>query len=194
MKRLLILAFVLTATGSNCQTYSISYTEINVLNISVQINYSGSNYSSPYFSTYSALNTLQQRYDYYHGIISNEWGRLNNFELLNSYNRQLLNNHKIEVQNYFYSNNQFTHVDWARNGQFAVQIVNYIGSIYNVKSIKSEISLLKAIRYEYYRLKNEYPSTFHKSTRYYELAEALNKLKSCSPSEIDAIAFKYGLW
>ena len=190
----LICSFFLSTNFSKAQTYSISYSEISVMYLSVSISYSGSSYSSPYFSTAYALNTLQQRYDYYHGMISNEWGRLENFELLNASNKATLNNHKITIRNYFAQNNQFTHVDWAQNGQFAIEVVNYISGIYNYSSIKSEISLLKAINTEYNRLKRTDPDNFHKSTRYNELATVLGKLKTCSTSEIGNLSVTYGLW
>jgi hypothetical protein len=137
---------------------------------------------------------MQQRYDYYHGMVSNEWGRLESFQLLNASNKVMLDNHKVAVRNYFSQNNSFTHVDWARNGEFAVQVVNYIGSIYNNSYIKSEVSLLKAINSEYRRLKTNDPDNFHKSSRYSELALVLNKLKTCSTSEIGNLAVTYGLW
>jgi hypothetical protein len=188
------LYILLSFNNSKAQSYSISYSEISIMSLSVSITYYGSAYSSPYFNTASALNTLQQRYNYYYGMINNEWGRLEEFDLLNESNRIILNNHKIDVRNYFAQNNGFTYVDWAQNGQFAVQVVNYIGAIYNYSSIKNEISLLKAINSEYRRLKQNNPDNFHKSTRYSELALVLNKLKSCSTSEIGNLAVTYGLW
>jgi hypothetical protein len=187
-------AFLLSANVSKAQSYSISYSEISVMYLSVSINYSGSSYSSPYFSTAYVLNTLQQRYDYYYKMVNNEWGRLENFELLNASNKVTLNNQKIIIRNYFAQNNYFTYVDWAQNGQFAVSIVNYISGIYNNSNIKSEINLLKAINSEYNRLKSTDPDNFHKSTRYNELATVLGKLKTCSASEIGNLAVTYGLW
>jgi hypothetical protein len=191
---ILYCAFFLTSNLSTAQTYSISYSEISVINLSLSISYSGSSYSSPYFSTSYALNTLQQRYDYYHNMVSNEWGRLENFELLNASNKITLNNHKITIRNYFAQNNNFSYVDWAQNGQFAVDVVNYISSIYNNSYIKSEINLLKAINSEYYRLKRTDPDNFYKSTRYNELATVLTKLKTCSASDIGNLSVTYGLW
>jgi hypothetical protein len=193
---ILICAFFLVAGiyRVNAQSYSISYSEISVMSLSVRISYSGSSYSSPYFNTASALNTLQQRYDYYHKMISNEWGRLEDFDLLNANNKVTLNNHKIAVRDFFAQNSGLSRIDWAQNGAYAVEITNWIGSIYNNKSIKSEISLLKAINSEYRRLKNNDPDNFHKSSRYSELALVLNKLKTCSTSEIGNLAVTYGLW
>jgi hypothetical protein len=181
--------------GTSTQNYStISYTELNIIYLSVKVSYSGSNYAPSNFSYNTALNTMQARYDYYYKMINNEWGKLEEFDLINSNNKTTLNNHKIAIRNYFKNNNSFTHVDWARNGDFALKIVKYIGNIYNNTDIKSEISLLKAINNEYYRLKKSDPDNFHKSTRYGELMTVLGKLKYCSTSEIGTLSANYGLW
>ena len=181
---------------SQSQNYStISYTELNIIYLSVKVNYSGSNYAPSNFSYNTALNTMQARYDYYFKMMSNEWGKLEEFDLINSTNKTILNNHKVEVRNYFKKNeNNFTHVDWARNGDFALKIVKYVGSIYNNTGIKSEIKLLTAINNEYYRLKKSNPDSFHKSARYGELMTVLGKLKYCSTSEIGSLSADYGLW
>ena len=180
---------------SQSQNYStISYTELNIIYLSVKVSYSGTNYAPSNFSYDKALSTMQARYDYYYKMINNEWGKLEEFDLINSTNKTTLNNHKIEIRNYFKNNNGLTHVDWAQNGDFALKIVKYVGSIYNNTDIKSEIKLLTAINNEYYRLKKSNPDSFHKSSRYGELMTVLGKLKYCSTSEIGSLSADYGLW
>lgn len=174
---------------------TISYTELNIIYLSVKVNYNGTNYAPYNFSYEKALNTMQARYDYYYKMINNEWGKLEQFDLINSTNKTTLNNHKVEIRNYFKINeNNFRNVDWAQNGNLALNIVKYVGSIYNNTNIKSEILLLKAINNEYYRLKKSDPDNFHKSTRYGELMTVLDKLKYCSTSEIATLSVNYGLW
>ena len=186
----LICTFLLSSNVSKAQTHSISYYEISVMYLSVSISYSGSSYSSPYFSTAKVLNTLQKRYDYYHGMVSNEWGRLENFELLNASNKVTLNNHKITIRNYFDQNNKFTHVDWAQNGQFAVELVNRISAIYNNSNIKNEISLLQSCQTELSRIKNKDPDNYLYSKRYQSIMKTLEKLKNCSTSEIQGLSWE----
>jgi hypothetical protein len=186
----------LNQARSQTQNYStISYTELNIIYLSVKVRYSGSNYTPSNFSYEKALSTMQARYDYYYNMINNEWGKLEEFDLINSNNKTTLNNHKVEIRNYFKINeNNFRNVDWAQNGNLALNIVKYVGSIYNDTDIKSEITLLKAINNEYYRLKKSDPDNFHKSTRYGELITVLGRLKYCSTSEIGSLSVEYGLW
>ena len=187
---------MINSNYSNSQNYStINYTQLNIIALSVKIQYSGSTYAPSKFSYSSALNTMQERYDYYYNMMNNEWGKLEKFDLINYSNKTTLNNHKVEIRNYFKNNkNILTNINWAQNGQFALKIVDYVGSIYSNSAIKSEVLLLKAIDNEFYRLKKSNPDSFHKSTRYAELLTVLNKLESCSTSEIKSLSTTYGLW
>lgn len=196
MRKLLAVNFLLcfiSWSKLNAQTYNINYSELTIINLSISINYSGSNYSSPYTSTWAQLNTLQQKFDFYKGMVEKEYGRLMSFDLLNESNRLTLNAHKVLVRIYF-EQNDMSRVDWSQNSNFAHQLVNYISSIYNFAEIKSEISLLKAVYAEYNRLKAADPDNFYKSARYNELGLVLTTLKTCNPSEIGKLAFTYGLW
>lgn len=183
---------------SHGQTYSISYSQIEVVSYSIKYSYSNNGsydyQAGNYYSSEEMLATLEARYNYNRKLVTNEWGKLKQCVLINQYNKQGLYAHQTAVDKYFEENNAaLSTVDWAQNGKLAMELVTYISSIYNNKGIKAELQILHNINAEYYRIKNKNPDDFYKSDRYYELAYVLKSLETCSVSEISELAFKYGL-
>jgi hypothetical protein len=167
---------------------------LEIISFSITIKYEDDAFYPDYYSTASALSTLQARYDYYHGMINKAWGKVHNFHCINETNEKKITNKDIEINNYMIANGYFTHVDWAQNGSFAVKICEWMTDVFNNTYVKNEIKLLQAINTEYWRLKKTYPDDFYKRDRYFDLCKAIEELKTCSTSEIENISSNYGLY
>lgn len=192
MKKLILFYFLWIASFVFSQTY-ISETYITAVNYSIKISYSGSSYSysKPYSSTqHYAQATLQARYDYNHQWCSNEYWAVKNLTLVNASNRATLNNYRNQRLPWVYNAIKTWNLGVDQN---AYTIINYCCEIFSYPAIKDEISILKAINGEIHRLKRTLPGEYHLSKRYQELSVVLTKLNGCSPSEINTIAWNYGL-
>lgn len=177
--------------------YSISYTQIEIIQFSLKINYYNDKYinSSYGYSSQSILSTLQGRHDYYKRMVSDAWGSIRKFALINNYNNGVISKDLKEVEDWFAQNRyMLSQVDWARNGSYAENITNWISYTYDRPTIKSEVKLLNSINAEYNRLKNQYPDDFYKKPRYNELGLVLKLLESCDSDKIGELAMKYGLF
>lgn len=172
------------------QNHSISYRQLEIINYSVQITYVNNSYS-PTITYQGTLRTLQERYDYYYSMINNAWGKVRYCELINVHNNLKMREHDKEVGIYLQN---FSRVDWAANGNLAIQIRDWIISIFNNKHIKAELNVLQAINREYYRLKRKYPEDFYKRGRYLELGKVLKLIEQCEPSKVAEIGMEYGLF
>lgn len=192
MKKLFLILILIAKSIVFSQTY-ISATYITAVNYSIKISYSGSNYSysKPYYNTqHYAQATLQARYDYNHQWCSNEYWAVKDLTLVNASNRATLSNYKNQRLPWVYNAIKTWNLGVDQN---AHTIINYCCEIFSYKAIKDEISILRAINGEIHRLKRTLPGEYHLSKRYQELSTVLTKLNGCSPSEINTLAWNYGL-
>ena len=191
-----ILSFLIfvSCSSNNLAQSTISYWDLEVISLSLRITYYYDSYRSDYLNTSRALATLQARYDYYYGMISDAWGRVQNFRLVNTSNNYKLERKNIDITNFVNSNHGLRYVDWAANGDYAISTANWMTDIFNDSSIKAEIKLLKAISRELLRLKSNYPDDYYKRERYFEIGKVLRLLESSYPSEISDLAMTYGLF
>jgi hypothetical protein len=171
--------------------YEITSYDLVIVQNSYTISYSQNNYNrfQPDLSFHNnVLQTLQARYDYNYNRVSGEYTRLWHLELINETNKAIFKDYKDVISR----NVDTKDVNWGIDAN-ADAWITYITQPFNVESIKNEIKLLQKINAEINRIKRTDPDNFYKSKRYTEMAEVLNKLKSCSISEISNIAWKYGL-
>jgi hypothetical protein len=124
-------------------------------------------------------------------MINKAWGEVRYCELINIHNNLKLRQHDREVENHL---QKFRGVDWGANGNLAIQLRDWITSIFNDANVKAELKVLQAINNEYYRLKRTYPDDFYKRDRYLELGKVLKLIEKCAPSEIGSIGMEYGLF
>ncbi len=197
-KSFILFGLVLTLLNSELQgqtfnTSYLSYNSIEIVNYSVKFSFSSSgtySYYAPYISSQYVLANLQSRYDYYHSIVSEEYHKLNGLTLINRENQETLQAYKEKRLNWIVAN--IKKIDFT-NVNYSNKTINYLCEIYSYPSIKSELSLLKAINLEIKRLAYKYPGEYHKTERYKELGLVLSKLANCSTSEIGRLAWDYGL-
>ena len=189
MKNIFILLLVtLTIINKGKAQYStsyISYEYTEILALSIEISYS---YSSGTYQPYSpsgfygnALALLQARYDKNHAIISKEYYKLKELELINKYNQSTLTNYRNQRLNWVYQAGSTWNVGNETN---TAKIINYCCEIYSYPSIKKEIYLLQRCQNEITRLKREDPNNYPLSKRYNSISKVLEKLANCQPEEI----------
>jgi hypothetical protein len=191
-----VCLYTLPSNKAFSQTYNssyISYNYLEVIEYSIKFSYSSSgSYShySPYYSTGNTLATLQARYDYYHSVISIEYYKLKDLNLINKKNKETLLSFQNNRLSWIYKACSTWDLSNSTNSNY---IINYCCEIYSYPSIKNEISLLSSINSEINRLKRDYPGEYHKTERYKELGIVMDKLTNCSISEIGQMSWDYGL-
>jgi uncharacterized protein (TIGR02145 family) len=189
------LFWALSANTMKGQTSSnsISFYHIEIINFSTKFYYNtnGSyDYASSGFSYQNALETMQARYDYYHGLVSNEYFKLKDFSVINQGNQRILEDYKNQRLNWVYNAGSNWDLGVPDN---AISILNYCTEIYSFSTIKEEILLLKQVNREIKRLKAQYPNDFYNTQRYADLSAAIKELYNCAPSEISNLSWRYGL-
>lgn len=190
MKCFLLILLVGIGSTSWAQNYTVTYTQLRIISYSVNITYVNNQYKAP--SNYQGtLNTMQARYDYYYSMVNTAWGKVRDCELINKVNNGVVRRHDREIESYL---KPYSRVDWARNGDAAIKIRNWILSVFDLQNIKTEIQVLQAINKEYNRLKRSYPDDFHKRDRYFELGKVLKLIETCSPNEVGDLGMQYGLF
>jgi len=170
----------------------LSQEKINVLSIIVQNNYffSNNNYI-PYIPgdaiQYSAYATFQARYDRAHSIVSTEYWKLKNLDLINRQNLEYLN--KYRVSRIEWVDNNIKSADLSKQ-EVLNNFVNNLCEIYKRPEIKSEISLLKSCYDEMNRIKRNDPDNFIYSKRYRAIVSVLNKLENIPLSSINSLSWE----
>lgn len=191
LKIFISLCFGITINHSKAQSYiSIEYLEI--VEYSVEFYYSNNtyHYSTPASSYGNVLSTMQGRFDYYHAIISEEYGKLQNLTMVNETNQATLQEFRNQRLQFIYNAGSTWDLSKTSN---ANQIINYCCEIYTYPGVAAELKLLRNMSYEIGRLKYANPNTYYTSDRYKELGDVLTKLKTCPSSEIHSLAWNNGL-
>jgi hypothetical protein len=203
MRELNIIIILLMCFNSNAQsTYeqtklAIDKIEVNRNVTYIEIKIVQNSISAPYSNgvrkdnSIYVLDQLQSKFDYNYKLVNDAYNTVAYQEFVNPHNKYLISNWNNQVEEYV---QQLNNVNWARTGDYAVRVKNWILQIYDEPSIKSEIILSQAIHYELIRLKYENPGSFHKTDRYFELMKAINELKTCNQYKISDISYKYGLF
>jgi hypothetical protein len=192
-KKLIFFSIFVCAFASLTLGQTISYQSISIVQNSVSYYYSGDTYSYTAPSSVSlgdALASAQARFDYYHKMISNEYFKLKDLQLINKTNQASLSSFKVDALPWVKKMGSTTNVG---DSKWANEILKYCCQLYTWPSIKQEIELLNAINLELNRLKREFPGTFHTTDRYKEIGTVLSTLESCSTSEIAKLAWDHGL-
>jgi hypothetical protein len=184
MKKLLLFLICLSF-WHNGKTQSVSYltTEYTeILSYSIEFTYYYETYKpySPYVSNANILATLQARYDRNYSIISKEWGKLLNLELINVTNKATLKNHKEVISSEIKAkcNGDLGNQDYANYW------IEYVTQTFRVPSIKDEIKLLQKCDAEINRIKYEDPNNYPNSKRYKSISKVLKELESCPTNNI----------
>lgn len=151
-----------------------------------------SDYYQPFYSPGNILAARQAKFDYNYNLVNSAYSKVYYQELINQENTIELNNWKNKVNSFV--SRKLNSVDWSVQTKYAIEVREYFFNIYKRENIKKEIILLQNIDNELNRIKREYPGTFHKTDRYFEILQALSDLKTCKPSEIENISFRYGLF
>ncbi|MDR3713050.1 MAG: hypothetical protein P4L51_09570 [Puia sp.] len=194
----LLLSFPALISGAKAQSY-LDQTQLKIVINITSYYYSNEAYQAynPY-PGYSMLNVwngmlsaLQERYDYAHNILSTEYRKLQELELVNAYNSELLTSTRNQIN--AYSESYYSKVDFSNYNNFSSWL-KYFTSIYAVPSVRQEIALLSAINKEMYRLKYKDPDHFYKSERYRDLGTVLSELKTIDKDSIPTLSWKYGLF
>jgi hypothetical protein len=188
MRNFALLILILLSTECLSQSVSyLSYKYTEILSISIKYNYYGNSYQSyePYVSTGNIMATLQARYDRNSKIISQEWGKLLNLELINVYNKQTLDLHKKEIN----AGMKNCRDDLSKQ-YIADQWIEYVTQTFRVPSIKNEIKLLQSCYKELNRIKQNDPDNYIYSKRYKAINKVLNRLESCPTSEINSLSWE----
>lgn len=192
---LLTLAF---SSGAKAQSY-MTQNQVNIIFNITTYSYSNNTYMAynPYPGKSMVdvwggmMRAMQARYDYAHNILSTEYRKLKNLELINIYNVEGLNVNRNAI--IAYSEPNYSKVDFTIYANFSSWLT-YITSIYQHPSIKQEITLLKAVNTELNRIKNNDPDNFYKSDRYKDLNSVLSDLKTINKDSISTLNWKYGLF
>lgn len=192
-KKLILFSIFVCALASLAQGQTtLSYQTISIVQNSVSYYYIGEtySYSAPSSSLGNALAAMQARFDYNHQILSNEYHKLQDLQLINKTNQASLSAFKVEALPWV--KKMITTTD-VGDSKWANQILTYCCQLYSRPAIKQEIELLKAINLELNRLKREFPGTFHTTDRYKEIGTVLSTLENCSTSGIADLAWEHGL-
>jgi len=198
-KIIFITIFYSITSPCSSQQYNTSFVAVTsddliIVGQTTSFTYSGNSYVpfTPDWNFYNnALTTMQARYDYNYQRINGEYGKLLKLKLINPENQKILNEYQIFIDNKI-KNTHTDNIDWSIDKN-ANSYLNFITQVYKIESIKSEIKLLQNIQYELIRIKYKDPDNFYHSKRYEELISALRDLKNSGASEINNIAWKYGL-
>lgn len=187
-----LLVYLITNQSFGQSATFLTQDKINVLSIVVQNNYyfNSGNYI-PYTPNdvvqYSAYATMQARYDRGHSIVSAEYWKLKNLELINKQNIAYLNNYKNSRIKWVDTN--IKSADLGKQEVLNVFIKN-LCEIYDRPEIKNEISLLKSCHDELNRIKRNDPDNFIYSKRYRAIVSVLSKLENISPSLINTLSWE----
>ena len=203
MRKLNIIIFLLMCFNLNAQsTYertklalekievnrNVTYIDIKIVQNSISAPYSNGVRKD---NAVYVLDQLQSKFNYNYKLVNDAYNTVAYQEFINPDNKLIISKWNVQVENYV---QKLNNVDWARTGDYAERVKNWILQIYDEPSIKSEIILSQAIHYELIRLKRDNPESFHKSDRYFELMKEINELKTCDKYKISDISLKYGLF
>jgi hypothetical protein len=130
---------------------------------------------------------MQGRFDYYHEIVSVEYGKLKDFKLINEYNQASLQAYKDQRLYEIYNAGSTWDLSITANAQ---KLISYCTEIYSDPFIKSEILLLQSCKTEIDRIKYKDPDNYIYSKRYKSILKTLDLLKSCKPSEISNLSWE----
>lgn len=192
MKNSFITKYFLTLLASltflQSQGQSVSYiipeqyNEILILSVSFSYSSSGTyTYSYPFGFYGAALETMQARYDQNHKIISKEYNKLKDLELINKTNQKTLQTYKDQRLDWIYKAGS----NWDLGNQDnANKILNYCCEIYSYPSIKKELKLLQKCETELTRLKTKDPDSYLYTPRYRAISKLLSRLADCPTDEI----------
>ena len=137
------------------------------------------------------LSRMQARYDYNHEILTTEYRKLLNLQLVNSWNQSFLVEQRKKVTAWLEKN--YTQIDISEPANFE-NVLTIITVLFKMDSIAEELKLLNKINKEIERLKLADPDNFYKSARFEDMKKALNKLKSYDRMKVGEIAVEYGLF
>ena len=194
MKSILTSFVFLWIIASKNLSYSqfISYEYTQILSYSLEITYS---YSTGSYQPYSpdmnfygnALAQMQARYDRNHAILSKEYYKLKDLNLINVNNKTTLNNYRANRLNWIY--NAISTWDLGNESNTS-NIRNYCCEIYSYTGVKNELNLLQSCQIELNRIKYKDPDNFLYSKRYNSIMKTLEKLKNCSVEEIKNLSWE----
>ncbi|MCB9336147.1 MAG: fibrobacter succinogenes major paralogous domain-containing protein [Flavobacteriales bacterium] len=196
MKNFYTSLFLLLLLLGNKRTFSqysasyLSYEYTEILVYSLSITYTVSDNYYPYTRTSFYANSLassQSRYDYNHNIVSTEYGRLWNLELINNSNKTILAKYKAMIKNEIDVNS--THADFSKES-ITQEYISFISQPFNVPSIKDEIKLLQSCQTELNRIKYKDPNNYIYSKRYKAISKTLELLENCEPSQINNLSWE----
>ena len=163
---LTIISLLIVAKGG-AQNYhrQISYEYLEILTFSLEFSYSNSGTYQPnaVFSLYgNALIALEERYKKNHAIISAEYYKLKDLEMINLYNRDILNTYRnARLQTIYQAGSTW---DLSKSAD-ASRLLEFCCEIYSYPSIKRELTLLKNCQNEIDRLKRVNPDGYPLTTR-----------------------------
>lgn len=175
---------------SQYSTSYLSYEYTEILSYSIKITYSTSGSYKPttiYDFYGNALSTLQARYDQNRKVIEEEYGRVWYLELINKSNKATLNKYKSTIKAEIDA--KAGYADFSKSS-VTDSWVNFISQPFRISSIKDEIKLLQSCQKELNRIKYQDPDNYIYSKRYKSIAQTLEKLKTCSSSEIKNLSWQ----
>jgi len=189
----LILPLFITYSVQAYSQYSssyLSYEYTEILSYSIKITYSTSGSYKPttIYDIYgNALNTLQAKYDQNRKVVEKEYGKLWSLELINNSNKATLQNYKVTIKAELdaYSGS----ADFSKSS-VTDEYISFISQPFRISSIKDEIKLLQSCQTELNRIKLKDPDNYIYSERYKSIVQTLDKLKTCSPSEIKNLSWE----
>lgn len=138
----------------------------------------------------NSLNKRTQMYEAGFSKLQKEYNVLMDLKLINKVN-------KISLERYKSSVNKWTEKSFSKFDLSIQSEVDKISKFYSQwledEKLREEYFLVKRIDLELSRLKVKDPDGFYKSDRYKEILDAINQITNCSLSDINSIAWKYGL-
>lgn len=168
----------------------LSYEYIEILSYSITITYteSGSYKPTSMYDFYgNALSTLQARYDHNREVVSQEYGKLWNLELINESNKATLNYYKQAIKEELDANSGSA--DFSKSS-VTEEYISFISQPFRVQSISDEIKLLQSCQIELNRIKYKDPDNYIYSKRYKSIVQTLELLKNCSVSDIKYLSWE----
>ncbi len=178
MKKKILLYFQFIPLFSLCQQISVEYS--NILTYASKYVFIGVKYQPDYLSS-NNINYLrdvyessQSSYDKGHAICSREYFKLLNLKLINVDNQKSLESYrKVIVE---WTNANFKHVDFSLQSNIN-KVLDHYNRIYEIKSIKDELRLLKDLDSYYLSILKADPLKEDKGKMFDVLNTILEKMK-----------------
>jgi hypothetical protein len=137
----------------------------------------------------SALDNKTAQYGVGYNKCNDAYWQLMNVQLVNKVNLALVTPYKAAVKAWADAN--FKNYDLSLDANVST-ILEYF-TRWKTLRVFDEMILLTNLQSEIERIKLKDPDGFYKSDRYYEMQTVLKELESCSPDDINKIAWKHGL-